>query len=114
MSLFIYFKPALPSPAQSGIGDSLTTAANKEVEKITGPSASIKRKQYVRYLNEDPDKIGWYAAENDKIAAPLSVSNLSITIWWKAQYDLSRKTTCLLSQRNVQHKTTRKFGLSRR
>ena len=64
MSLLKYFKPALPTPAQSSIGDSLTAAANKEVEKITGVSASRKRKRYATYSDEYRSKIGWYAAEN--------------------------------------------------
>ena len=37
MSFYKYFKPALPSSSQTGIGESATTAANKEVEKVTGP-----------------------------------------------------------------------------
>ena len=69
MSLFKYFKPALPSPAQSGIGESLTVAANKEVEKITGPPASRKRKQYATYTDEDRGKIGRYTAKNGNVAA---------------------------------------------
>ena len=33
MSLLKYFKPVLPSSAQTGIGESATVVANKEVEK---------------------------------------------------------------------------------
>ena len=71
MSLFKYFKPAPPSPAQTGVGESATAAANKEVEKITGPPppTSRKRKQYATYTDEDRGRIGRYAVENGNIAA---------------------------------------------
>ena len=70
MSLFKYFKPAPPSPAQTGVGESATAAANKEVEKITGPPppTSRKRKQYATYTDEDRGRIGRYAVENGNIA----------------------------------------------
>ena len=69
MSLLKYFKPVLPSSAQTGIGESATLAANKEVEKITEPpSTSRKRKQYATYTEEDRGKIGRYAAENGNVA----------------------------------------------
>lgn len=53
MSFLKYLKPVLPSPAQTGIGESATAAANKEVEKSTERSTSRKRKQYVTYMEED-------------------------------------------------------------
>ena len=67
MSVFKYFKPALPSPAQTGVGDSITTTANKEVEKITGPPTRRKTKQYATYTDEDRGRIGRCAAENGTI-----------------------------------------------
>ena len=33
MSLFKYFKPVLPSPAQTGIGERVTAAVNKKWRK---------------------------------------------------------------------------------
>ena len=57
MSLFKYFKRAesLPTPSQTGIGEQLTAAANKEVERaISTTTSSGKRKVYtaspVRYI----------------------------------------------------------------
>ena len=49
MSLFKYFKRAesLPTPSQTGIGEQLTAAANKEVERaISTTTSSGKRKVY--------------------------------------------------------------------
>ena len=70
MSILKYFKPSLPTPSQTGIGDGPTAAANREVEQITSVDRSErKRKRYAIYSDEDHANIGRYAAENGNIAA---------------------------------------------
>ena len=71
MSLFKYFKRAesLPTASQTGIGEQLTAAANKEVERaISTTTSSGKRKRYATYTDQDRAKIGRYAAENGNVA----------------------------------------------
>ena len=54
-------KPSLPMLSQTGIGDRLTAAVNKEVKHIPSIDRSErKRRQYATYSDEDRTKIGRY------------------------------------------------------
>ena len=69
MNLFKYFKPALPSPVQIGVGESATAAANKKNGETHWTTYQQKEEAVATYTDEDRGRIGRYAVENGNIAA---------------------------------------------
>ena len=71
-----YFKTvvALPTAAETGIGEVDTTAANKAVQQVIDGGAESggrgrKHKAYTNFTDEQRAKRGKYAAENSNSAA---------------------------------------------
>ena len=85
MSLHKYFKRALPTSEETGLGEATTRTVNQSMQRVLDgceKSAKKPRKERTVYSDTDRAAIGKYAAENGNTSAQKNFKEKVPELYW--------------------------------